>query len=81
MFDFGLLKDLPMGDWVAVSDEQNRVLTHGPKLEDVIHAADQTQIPYCITRVFDWSTPLILQTHPDHRENLDFLILPTSLTA
>ena len=33
---FALLKDLPAGEWVAVSEKQNRVLSFGPDILQVL---------------------------------------------
>jgi len=34
--DFGnLLKDVPEGDWVAISEDETRVLAHGPNLNKI----------------------------------------------
>ena len=36
-----LLSNLPMGDWVAIAHDEDRVVAHGPDLDEVLQKADE----------------------------------------
>jgi hypothetical protein len=56
-----LLLDIPKGDWVALSNDQERVLGHGPALEPLMQIAKDAgeNLPF-VTRVPDIEGPILL---------------------
>ena len=39
MFDPEILRGIPNSDWIALSNDESRVVAHGPSLPDVIASA------------------------------------------
>jgi hypothetical protein len=48
MFPAPLLKDIPTGEWVALSADERRVVAHGRDLAEVIRAAERAGEPQAI---------------------------------
>ncbi|HEY6466911.1 MAG TPA: hypothetical protein VIY69_13010 [Candidatus Acidoferrales bacterium] len=56
-----LLADVPKGDWVVLSNDQERMLGHGPDLEPLMQTAKASgeDLPF-VTRVPDIESPILI---------------------
>lgn len=51
-----VLKDAPLGEWICLNFERNRVVSHAPNLQDAIAAANE----------LGENQPVVLKVPPPH---------------
>lgn len=57
-----LLKNIPEGDWVAISTKRDRVVSHGPDMSQVLDEADAAgETDTLLVRVPTFETAAILR--------------------
>jgi hypothetical protein len=46
----GLLKGIPSGAWVAISESKRMVVAYGPDAQEVLREAKETKQPQCSSK-------------------------------